>query len=300
MVATALSLDDDLGVFDPNRRQGFAGYIAGELGNTKSTAWTYEQNLVRIERWCGMDALKFTVDDVRKFMRLSHYHPSTKNGVLVALKALMRFGLLERIVDVKNAMGILSLKGPKQPRHPKRALSLDQVHKLLDACSTPNEYRAVNTVLYQGLRVSDGAALRPRHVVDDRLIFDSRKGRKRLELPLHAELYRVLDKMFERAPTRDTLKHTWRSLSHYTGIAVSSSRGRTTFAQRLDVLGVQEGVALELMGHEPVTVYRKHYAPVTFEAMAEAMEIHEYTTVVTRTRKGPRPKPGAGYVVRTP
>jgi hypothetical protein len=69
---------------------------------------------------------------------------------------------------------------------------------------------------------------------------------------------------------------TVRSLSFTTGINSTSHRFRATFLSVLDEGGVQEGVAIELAGHEQVTVYRKHYAPVREEAKDDAILVVDY------------------------
>lgn len=258
----------------PDRRK-FAEYIVGELGDTSTTALTYELSLQRMERYLGKPAHLFVADDVRGFMR-SHYAPATKNTAMVSLRAFLRFGLLEGWVDPHEALRVLSMKAPKQRRHRKPPLSIDEVHVVLGICRTSNEHRLVYGALFQGLRVSDCARLSAAAFCRDRLRFTSVKGDKPLELPLHRELERVRDLVLQRSPTRDTLKSTCKALAFRSGIVFSSHTLRATFARRLDDLGVQEGVAIELMGHEQVTVYRRHYAYVSWEAMTEAIALLRY------------------------
>lgn len=279
MALAAEELRADLGG-DPSRilsvaGDGFAAYIVGELGNTKTTALIYDQNLQRLERYLGKDRWDILagdpVRDVRRFFRLTNFHPSTKNGTLVALRALARYGVLEKRVDAAKALEVLSLSTVKNPRRPNKPLTLDEVHTLLDACRTAAEYKLIYSGLYQGTRISDSAQLRMEHVQADRLAFTSVKYRKDLELPIHDEFRRMLPKIMERdTVTINTLKSTCKALAHYTGIKFTSHRLRRTFARRHDDLGIQEGVVIELLGHEQVSVYRKHYAAVSWEAMCEA------------------------------
>jgi integrase len=250
--------------------------VVGERGNSKSTAWTYEQNLRRYERVVGRDAATATLADVRYFLRCSNYHPSTKNGTLVAVRCYLKYGLLEGWADPVETAKILTLKGPKGRRQRKRGFSLNQVHEILEACRTPLEKRVGYLGFYQGLRISDQAQLRREHFLADRLAFVSIKGDKYLELPLHREVLRVKDEILMKEPTRDALKHTVRSLSHYTGIPFTSHRFRHTFSRRLSALGIQDGVAIEMMGQEQETTYRRVYADVEWEEMVDASDRLHY------------------------
>jgi integrase len=258
------------------RRYGFTRYLVDELGDSRSTAWTYEQSLQRVERWTGKEIEALTSTDVRRFIRESEYHPSTKNGALVAVKAYLRFGLLEGWADPGRSMQILAIRGPKRRRRLKRPLTIEESRRLLDACRTPNEHRVVRLGLFQGFRISDSANVGPEDVWEDRWMFTSVKGDKPLELPIHPELLPYLDLIFSRSPTRDVLKTTVRSLAHYTGIAHTSHTYRHTFSRRLDDGGVQDGVAIELLGQEQQTTYRKHYAGVSWDRMESGLLVVTY------------------------
>jgi PAS domain S-box-containing protein len=94
-------------------RTRHAEWLVQEKGRTPSTAWTYEQNLRRLERFLARSAEDINragdTDAVRRFLRESDYHPSTKNGVLVGMKSFHKFGALEGEWELN---GIMALEAP--------------------------------------------------------------------------------------------------------------------------------------------------------------------------------------------
>jgi integrase len=250
-------------------RQDYADFLVGELGLAHSTAFTYERNLRRYERYTGTSVREVAVSSVRRFLRHSEYHPSTKNSTLVAIRSHVRFRLLEDDIEPGLAAKILAIDGPKVPRRTRDSLTPAEVRRVLAACMSPNEVRVIYLGLYQGLRVSDSALLRAEHFRGDRLVFRSVKGDKPLVLPLHPEVIEKQEVILSSSPkSRDVLKHVCRSLSHCVGLPFSTHTLRRTFSTRLDDLEIQEGVIIELMGQEQVSVFRKHYTPVRFPRMA--------------------------------
>ena len=257
-------------------RDGFSKYLVGECNRAPGTAFTYEQGLKRIEKWLGMRREALKVDDVRRFLRESAYHPATKNATLIAVKAFHRWGSLE---GMWTANGLLQLQGPKVPRDPRPSLTPDEVSKVLDACKRPRDVKLAYLGLYAGTRITETAAIGEEQWKGDRLRFEG-KGRKTREVPLHPELQENRNLILGTEVSRDTLKHVCRSLSHYTGIPFTSHTLRRTFCVTLTEAGVQDGVIESLVGHAQTSILRTHYSPVTWREMEEAIGKLHYPRLI--------------------
>jgi site-specific recombinase XerD len=253
-------------------RKDFAHYLVGERNLSASTAFTYEQGLMRFERFSGLPAEDATVEETRRFLRESDYNPATKNATLVALKAYHRWGAhLEKRWKSK---GVEAVVGPKQVRQPKPCLSPEEAAELIAVCKRPNEYRLVYLGLYGGLRISEAASIGEAEWLADRLRFVG-KGRKRRDVPIVRELQSVKGQILANETTAGTMKHVVRSLSHVTGVQFTSHTLRRTFAVSLSEKGVPREVIGTLLGHAPVSV-TETYAPVRWQELVDAMEELEY------------------------
>lgn len=256
-------------------RRDFAAYLIGECNLTAATAFTYETSFGRIEGWFGgRDASMLSIEEIRRFLRESDYHPSTKNGTLVALKALHRWAELEGLAWANPA--VQRLRGPKQVRDPKPSLEPEEALILLEACKSSNEFRAVHLPLYAGVRVSESARIHEPQWLPDRLRFEGAKNRRMRDVPVHPELLEVRSIILQKSPSKDTLKHVCRSLSFVTGIDFTSHTLRRTFSKTMRRCGVPREVPAAIMGHAPTTVNEAHYDPVEWDEMVDAMAKHTY------------------------
>lgn len=271
---------------ESSSRTRYAKYLVGECNNTVSTAYIYENNLVRMERFLRKPADAFTHEDVRRFMRESDYHPSTKNGALVAIKSYHQFEALEGRCELN---GIMTVKAMRQNREPKPCLTPHEARKLLDACRRPNEFRLIYLGLLAGLRISDSARITEDEWLPDRLRFEQKKGRKPLEVPMHPELAAVREHILSTSTSRGNLRHVARSMSYYTDIPFTSHALRRTFADMLLEEDVQEGVVMALMGHSPRTVLRAHYSAPKWHHKVAAMGKLNYPRIVTPSREDQEP-----------
>lgn len=241
----------------------FAQHLVKRCNLMPGTAFTYEQNLLRGERWLRKPAEEISAPDLERFLLESEYHPSTKNGTLVAYKRYHKFRAL--VLQRCDLNGIMAIEGPRQVRIPTRPLTLDQARTLLDAAKKSREVRIIRLGLYGGLRVAEAASIGRVHWIydDDELKLGFvGKYRKYREIPVHPELERVRDLILSETTTDGTLKHVCRSLSHYTGIPFSSRSLRRTFSRRLRKAGVDRAIVGFLLGHGPRNVTETHYTPV--------------------------------------
>lgn len=251
-------------------RVRFAQYLIQEKGLTPQTAYTYEQGLLRAERFLTKSADDMTFDDWRRFLRDSQYHPATKGATLIGLKAHHRWGIVEGRWERDDRK--VELSAPKQVRIPLPALKPHEAAKLLEAATRPNEKKLIYLGLYAGTRITETASIGPGQW-DEReakLGFIG-KGRKFREIPVHPCLATIRHEIVSAASSRNTLKQVMRSMSFYTGVACTSHSLRRTFAQSLRRARVQDSVIAALMGHAPISVLDAHYAPPTFDEMVEAI-----------------------------
>ena len=253
--------------------QGFASYLVEERGLAMSTAYTYEHSIATLEKWLGKERTQIQVGDMRRFLREADYHPSTKNGVLRALKSYRKFGAIEGWWDMGP---IVALSGPKVRHDPKPALTAEEARIVLGACRRSNDFRLVALGLYGGLRVSESAALLRENWLPDRIRVHKGKGGKSREFPVHAMLPVMREAVLQRPSTSaESLKHVCRSLSHVTGIPFTSHTLRRTFSQRLAELGGRREVIGKILGHAALSV-TETYAPVTWAEMVSAIGLLTY------------------------
>lgn len=257
----------------PPLRRRFAQYLLGERNLTPSTAFTYEQSLMRLERFTGIEAHLISVAEMRRFLRESDFNPGTKSGSLVAMKAFHRWAEVEGEPWANAAFQ--SLVAPKQLRNPKPSLEVVEARTLLTVCRRSREFRVIGLGLLAGLRVSEAASISEEEWLRDRLRFVG-KGRKLREVPIVPELAALKGMILQRGPTTaDSLKGICRSLSHVTGVPFTSHTLRRTFSNTLRRAGVPREVIGAILGHAPVSV-TETYTPVEFEEMVDAMKRLSY------------------------
>lgn len=271
-------------------RRDFASYLTGECNLTAATAFTYETSFSRIEKWFGdRDVSMLRLEEIRRFLRESHFHPSTKNGTLVAIKALHRWSELEGLSWANPA--VQRLRGPKQVRDPKPSLELHEAASLLDACNSSNEFRAIYLGLFAGLRISESARIGEPEWLEDRLRFMGAKNRRTRDIPMHPELLAHKAIILAKSPSKDTLKHVCRSLSFVTGVDFTSHTLRHTFSRTMRRSGVPREVVGHILGHAPATVNEAHYDPVEFDETVEAMSKLSYRPKERSEQWEPEPQP---------
>lgn len=274
VVIGLLATGQDLSEADveASSRTQFAQYLVGECNLTPTTAFTYEQGLLRLEKFLRKDAAELTSDDLRLFIRESDYHPSTKSSTLQAMKAFHKWGALEGMWTLN---GIAAMRGPKIVRDPKPELSKDVARRVIEMCRRPNEYRLVYLGLYGGLRITESASIGSKEWLEDRLRFVG-KGRKTRDVPLHPELAAKKDVILSSTASRGTLKHTCASLSHYAGTHFTSHALRRTAAVSMSEAGASRDVIGAILGHAPLSVTTSSYVPVRWQERVEAISLLNY------------------------
>ena len=188
-----MHLDTAIGEFLDDLR------LAGRSGRTVEG---HELELLRLGRWCageGRDWRQLAPAELRSYTRLrAHLGHSSRSNMLCSLRTFYRWSVEAGYVPISPAAGF---KTPARPRPLPRALTLDQVRRLLESFALADGHgdrrdRAlILTALYAGLRAKELAGLRWQAVdlAGGVLAIELSKGRKGRAVPLHAELGSVLE-----------------------------------------------------------------------------------------------------------
>ncbi|MBW3595276.1 MAG: site-specific tyrosine recombinase XerD [Actinobacteria bacterium] len=177
----------------------FMSYVEFEKGLSPNTVAAYRRDLIVWQNYCALKKLKpkaVTPGDVTDYLdRLrsgkppaaSPYSPSSVARMLVSLRALYRFLVNERHLDVDPTAKVGS---PKRPRSIPKAIPVEDVEELLGLPADDllgRRDRAVLELLYgTGLRISELVALDVDDVdLDGRVVLVRLgKGSKSRRVPL--------------------------------------------------------------------------------------------------------------------
>jgi integrase/recombinase XerD len=268
----------------------FLAYVEFEKGLSQNTVAAYRRDLTLWREFCRLARRRPTnasPDDVTEFLRRlrageppasKRFAPASVARALVALRSFYRFALGEELIDHDPTATVGS---PKRPRSIPKAISLEQVERLLES---PGDEplglrdRAILETLYgSGLRISELVGLD----VDDvdlkggNVLVRSGKGGKGRRVPLgrvarHAvERYvtGVRPDLAKRAARsargalflnargqRLSRQGCWKILKGYAGMAglerqVSPHTLRHSFATHMLDAGADIRVVQELLGH---------------------------------------------------
>lgn len=234
-------------------------FVADSLlaGQAQRTVQSHQLELLRLARWCVIQDLELhqvershLVDYAR--LRADRGH-SSRSNMLCTLRVFFRWCVGSGILPASPAA---AFKSPKKPRPLPRALTVDQVRRLLAFTSSQidrtgqRDHVLVLTALYAGLRAAELAALRwpaldfAGGLVNIRL---SKGGRGRA-VPLHPELgaaliaWRTVQGLDERAPCFSLDGAALASarpgkivsrLSRESGVPVTTHALRHTFATQM-------------------------------------------------------------------
>lgn len=296
-------------------------HLAIERGVAKNTMAAYRRDLGRYFVFLGERSL--TAPDQISELHVAEFTQllSEKGGlasnsvarVLAAVRGLHRFWLLENISGHDPAAVV---KPPKSARRLPKAITVDEVEKLLVASGPEPETeatsdairvrdRALLELLYAtGARVSEVTDLDLDDLVDPTLIRLFGKGSKERIVPVGGFANRALDAYLVRTrPTLATLgkgssalflnqrggrlsrQSVWQIISDAADVAglaseVSPHTLRHSFATHLIEGGADVRVVQELLGHSSVAT-TQIYTLVTVDKLREI-----YATAHPRARRG--------------
>jgi integrase/recombinase XerD len=293
-------------------------HLAGERGVAANTVLSYGRDLRRYVDHLAMLGLsrmgEVTGAAVASFLaRLREgdeehppLSPSSAARAVIAVRGLHRFAVRERLVDVDVARAV---RPPTPPRRLPKAISVDEVERLLEAAAFDGTAlalrdRALLELLYgTGARISEAVGLD----VDDlerpnAAVMLRGKGGKQRIVPIGSYALRALDDYLVRARpvlvaagrgtprlflnarggplSRQSAWAILRTAASRAGLAaeVSPHTLRHSFATHLLDGGADVRVVQELLGHASVTT-TQIYTLVTVDRLREV-----YATAHPRAR----------------
>ena len=268
----------------------FLSYVEFEKGLSQNTIAAYRRDLTLWRQFCRAERrtpTRATADDVTDFLERLRagrepaskpFAPSSVARALVALRSFYRFAAGEGRVAADPTVTVGS---PKRPRAIPKAISLEDVERLIHA---PGEEklglrdRAILETLYgSGLRISELVGLDVDDVDLDEgsVLVRSGKGGKGRRVPLGRQARRALERyltgiradlskrsgrsskgaLFLNARgDRLSRQGCWKILKGYAGVAglerrVSPHTLRHSFATHMLDAGADIRVVQELLGH---------------------------------------------------
>ncbi len=69
-------------------------------------------SLQRLEQFTNKPPAEITASEVRRFLRETDFHPSTKSSSIVAMKAFDRWGVLEGIGNPAPSVAVQGAEAP--------------------------------------------------------------------------------------------------------------------------------------------------------------------------------------------
>jgi integrase/recombinase XerD len=298
--------------------RGYLDHLAVERGSAANTLASYRRDLSRYLDYLdvrGVASIEdVTAGDVTDF--LAHLRggdadhaplsASSSARAVVAVRGLHRFALTEGVVEVDVAREV---KPPAGPRRLPKAISVEDVARLLDAAGYPGTSlalrdRALLELLYgSGARISEAVGL----AIDDldlaeRTVLLRGKGGRHRRVPLGTYSVRALEAYLVQARpalaehgtgtaavflnsrggplSRQSAWVVLRTAAERAGLAagISPHTLRHSFATHLMEGGADVRVVQELLGHASVTT-TQIYTLVTVDRLREV-----YATAHPRAR----------------
>ena len=288
--------------------RGYADHLAVERGVATNTLLSYRRDLARYVDY--LDSLGIgeltgvgtrTVGDFLAHLREGDdahppLSPASAARAVVTVRGLHKFALREGIVEVDVAHDV---SPPPPPRRLPKAISVDEVERLLEAANTSDSPlglrdRALLEVLYgTGARISEAVGLAIDDIrLDARTVSLAGKGGKERRVPLGSYAAAAVEAYLIRSrpllatgasPSRQVFlnarggplsrQSAWavlRSAAERAGLRgdLSPHTLRHSFATHLMEGGADVRVVQELLGHASVTT-TQIYTLVTVDALRE-------------------------------
>lgn len=279
-------------------------HLTVERGLAKNSLAAYRADLQKYQEFLDArgvaDLTQVTATEVQDFisqLRDQGLKASSSARILAAVRGLHKFLVLEGITELDPAGKV---KPPKLPKRLPKALTVEQVEKLLQAAGPePDDEsadplrlrdRALMELLYAtGARVSEVTALDLDELVQSDMVRVRGKGSKERVVPigrfaqraLEAYLVRVRPALASRGATpavflnqrggRLSRQSVWeiiQSAGEAQGIEVSPHSLRHSFATHLLEGGADVRVVQELLGHASVAT-TQIYTLVTVDTLRQ-------------------------------
>ncbi|MEP7020688.1 MAG: site-specific tyrosine recombinase XerD [Pseudonocardiales bacterium] len=302
----------------PTVVRGYLDHLAVERGVAANTLASYRRDLTRYAdylRSAGVSSIS-AVDSATVSGFLAHLregdeeHPplsaTSAARAVVAVRGLHRFALREGLVEVDVAREV---RPPTPPRRLPKAISVDDVERLLDAAGYEQTAlalrdRALLEVLYgTGARISEAVGLAVDDIdLTDRTVLLAGKGGKQRRVPLGSYAAKAVQAYLLHARpalaaggrgtpivflnsrggplSRQSAWTVLRTAAERAGLTagISPHTLRHSFATHLMEGGADVRVVQELLGHSSVTT-TQIYTLVTVDTLREV-----YATAHPRAR----------------
>jgi len=278
-------------------------HLTVERGLSKNTLTAYRADIAKYDTWLetiGRDSLESTADDLESFaasLTELGLRASSRARILAAVRGLHKFLALEGLRETDPTT---KLRPPKLPSRLPKALSQDQVVRLLEAAGPePDDEaadrlrlrdRAIVELMYStGARVSEVVDLDLDEVSDDGLIRVRGKGSKERIVPVGSFAAKSLDAYLVRTRpelvklkgdsalflnklggrlSRQSIWEIIQRAGSASGLEVSPHTLRHSFATHLIEGGADVRVVQELLGHASVST-TQIYPLITVDTLRE-------------------------------
>ena len=260
----------------------------------QSTLGKYErltEALLEFSEQHGLLSLvELTTEPVRDFRNTWKLSPRTASKQLERLRQIFKFAIENGWLTQNPAK---SIKAPQFKPNPTLPFSEIEISKIMGA----SEFRAqvfYRMLLHSGLRILDGARLRPERIENGKLFLYQAKTGQPVWVPLPPDLVTDLGKIpltggFYFAVESDkpeSIAEYYRKKLRKIQKGFHAHRFRDTFAVRL----LQAGVPLEevsiLLGHSSVKITEQSYAPwiASRQTRLEELVKRTWTTKLVRVK----------------
>jgi integrase/recombinase XerD len=243
-VSVADAVVDDADVL-PLEVEDLLLWLSAERGRAESTIRAYRRDLRTYLAWLGerdrplADVTEQDLVDFLAVLRGRELAPASVARTMVPVRALHRFLAEEGHADADPSAGV---ELPRVPRGLPKALSEDEVQRLLDAPTgdepAVRRDRAMLEVLYgTGLRVSELVGLSLGDVdLDAALLRAFGKGSKERIVPMGVPAVRAMAAWFGAGGRPDMEPTRWRRRGDAEAVFLSSRGGRLSRQGAWDVL----------------------------------------------------------------
>jgi integrase len=269
--------------------------VAGRLA--PATIDGHEDALTQLRLFCGDVLLeKLTPKVIEEFVasRLKEARPATANKDLRTLKSIFTRAQSRGYLLQNPCKGV---KPVREPEGDIRALSVEEIERLLVACEEDRMRLFVFLALTTGMRRGELCALEWDDVdleggiaaIRNKVVHRTKSGKIRW-VPLVPDAVSMLRRWKERQSGRrvfetengeqvgDSFMHRFRTLVRRAGIKHCCLHDlRRTFVSHLAMAGISEVVAQKLVGHAGVTTTQKYYTGILPEALKAAPERLPYS-----------------------
>lgn len=161
------------------------------------TQKSYVQAVEKLCKFCGKAPPDIDGEEMRRyFLHLTNERKLARSTVMQALCALKFF--YEQVL--KQEWQSFDIQWPRRERKLPVVLSIDEVHRVLDAVTNPQTRACLTTLYACGLRINEGLHLQVKDVDSERKMLHIRqgKGAKDRYVPMAASTLAVLRLQWQR------------------------------------------------------------------------------------------------------